>query len=112
MTLIEKFNNLNANTVKRKHIESILLQAKEENEVNIVYRLSRLLNQYPESDYFTLTVDQYDSGALNAPRHVGDYKLALDECGRLKKGWKFENGNVVKAKGKGKGKAKGEENKT
>ena len=96
MTLIEKFNNLNANTVKRKHIESILLQAKEENEVNIVYRLSRLLNQYPESDYFTLTVDQYDSGALNAPRHVGDYKLALDECGRLKKGWKFENGNVVK----------------
>ena len=65
MTLIEKFNNLNANTVKRKHIESILLQAKEENEVNIVYRLSRLLNQYP--DYFSrmMTLKHLRNNAVN-----------------------------------------------
>ncbi|WP_130735518.1 LPD29 domain-containing protein [Flavobacterium sp. J27] len=95
MTLVEQFNNLNGTTVKRKHIESILAQAKAENEINIIYRLSKLLNQYPDSNYFTLTVDQYSNDALNAPRHIGNYKLALDDCGRLKKGWKFENGNVV-----------------
>ena len=33
---------------------------------------------------------------LNAPRHEGALKEALNECGRLKKGWKFEKGKAVK----------------
>jgi len=33
---------------------------------------------------------------LNAPRHEGILKEALNECGRLKKGWKFEKGKAVK----------------
>ena len=33
---------------------------------------------------------------LNAPRHEGALKEALNDCGRLKKGWKFEKGKAVK----------------
>ena len=42
---------------------------------------------------------------LNAPRHEGILKEALNECGRLKKGWKFEKGKAVKVETK-KGKDK------
>ncbi|RKW08677.1 MAG: hypothetical protein D8H93_23825, partial [Capnocytophaga sp.] len=42
---------------------------------------------------------------LNAPHHEGILKEALNECGRLKKGWKFEKGKAVKVETK-KGKDK------
>lgn len=42
---------------------------------------------------------------LNAPRHEGILKEALNDCGRLKKGWKFEKGKAVKVETK-KGKDK------
>ncbi|MBE7671551.1 hypothetical protein F7649_10550 [Tenacibaculum piscium] len=35
------------------------------------------------------------NNSLNAPHHLGIFKHALDECGRLRPGWKYKNGAVV-----------------
>lgn len=97
---VELFNSLNGKTVSRKEIEEIIIVAKQENQATIIYRLSNLLNTYPEAETFELEIEEFDTSFLAAPRHKGSYKDALDNCGRLKKGWKFENGNVVKVASK------------
>ena len=101
MTALEAFNALNNREVSRKEIEQILTQAKAENNTAIIYRLSQALNNSPEATHFEITITQYDSSAgLSGVQHTGDYREALDDCGRLRKGWKFVNGNVVKVEEK------------
>ncbi len=95
MTVHEQFANLNGSEVSREVLKNIISEAKKENETEIVYRLSKVLLDNPDSEDFYIELKQYPT-ALNAPRHKGLYKEALTECGRLKKGWKFENGTVVK----------------
>jgi len=43
---------------------------------------------------------------LSGVQHTGDYREALDNCGRLRKGWKFVKGNVIKVEEKPKKEAK------
>ena len=101
MTALEAFNALNNREVSRKEVEKILTQAKAENNTAIIYRLSQALNNSPEATHFEITITQYDSSAgLSGVQHTGDYREALDDCGRLRKGWKFVNGNVVKVEEK------------
>lgn len=95
MTVTQKFHNLHGSEVSREDLQDLILEAKESNETEIVYRLSKILLDNPNTDYFDLELKKYPT-SLNAPRHKGAYKQALTECGRLKKGWKFEKGNVVK----------------
>ena len=95
MTVTQKFHNLHGSEVSREDLQDLILEAKESNETEIVYRLSKILLDNPNTDYFDLELTKYPT-SLNAPRHKGAYKQALTECGRLKKGWKFEKGNVVK----------------
>ena len=107
MTALEVFNALNNREVSRKEVEQILTQAKAENNTAIIYRLSQALNNSPEATHFEITITQYDSSAgLSGVQHTGDYREALDDCGRLRKGWKFVKGNVVKVEEKPKKEAK------
>lgn len=98
-TLIQQFYSLHGVSTKREKLEEILTLAKRHNHTGIIFRLSKVLNDNPDADNFKLEIEQYPTG-LNAPRHTGSYKVALDECGRLRKGFKFENGTVVKVEPK------------
>lgn len=95
MTTLQKFENLNGSKISRKDLQDLILEAKIKNETVVVYRLSKILLDNPTTEVFEIELKQYPT-SLNAPRHKGSYKEALSECGRLKKGWKFEKGNVVK----------------
>ena len=107
MTALEAFNALNNREVSRKEVEQVLTLAKAENNTAIIYRLSQALNNSPEATHFEITITQYDSSAgLSGVQHTGDYREALDDCGRLRKGWKFVKGNVVKVEEKPKKEAK------
>lgn len=107
MTALEAFNALDNREVSRKEVEQVLTQAKAENNTAIIYRLSRVLNDSPEATHFEITITHYDSSVgLSGVQHTGDYREALDDCGRLKKGWKFVKGNVVKIEEKPKKEAK------
>ena len=88
------FNGLNGQTVTRQSLIDLLELAKKENQTEIIYRISSILNDHND-DKFKIDVIEYKEG-LTGAKHTGSYKLALDDCGRLKKGWKFENGKVVK----------------
>ncbi|GET49540.1 hypothetical protein RCZ02_23710 [Capnocytophaga felis] len=99
MTSIELFNELNGKTVSRNYLEEILQQAKTENQTAVIYRISKILNDYPDIERFEMNIVQYPQGLAGA-MHTGDYREALDDCGRLKKGWKFVKGNVVKVEKK------------
>ena len=101
MTALEAFNALNNREVSRQEVEQVLTQAKAENNTAIIYRLSQALNNSPEATHFEITITQYDSAAgLSGVQHTGDYREALDDCGRLRRGWKFVKGNVVKVEEK------------
>ena len=101
MTALESFNALDNREVSRKEVEQVLTQAKAENNTAIIYRLSRVLNDSPEATHFEITITHYDSPVgLSGVQHTGDYREALDDCGRLRKGWKFVKGNVIKVEEK------------
>ena len=55
----------------------------------------QVLLENPDFDTFTITIKEYPK-ALNAPYHIGAYKEALTESGKLRKGWRFERGRIVK----------------
>ena len=101
MTVIEAFNSLDNREVSRKEVEQVLTQAKAENNTTIIYRLSKILNDYPQATHFDISITHYQpQEGLLGVQHTGNYKEALDDCGRLRKGWKFVNGNVVKVEKK------------
>lgn len=96
MTANDLFNDLHfQKDALRDHIFDIIEQAKAENNTEVIYRLGKVLEANPNAKTFDLTIVKYASGGLNAPRHSGDYKIALDDCGRLRPGFKFDKGRIV-----------------
>lgn len=95
---MEEFINLHNRTVSRSEVERVISIAKEQNNTEVIYRLSRILNAYPTEQRFVINIKDYPTPptALAGAHHTGDYREALDDCGRLKKGWKFSKGQVVK----------------
>ena len=95
---MEEFINLHNRTVSRSEVEGVVSLAKEQNNTEVIYRLSRILNAYPTEQRFVINIKDYPATptALAGAHHTGDYREALDDCGRLKKGWKFSKGQVVK----------------
>ena len=95
---MEEFINLHNRTVSRSEVERVISIAKEQNNTEVIYRLSRILNAYPTEKRFVINIKDYPTSptALAGAHHTGDYREALDDCGRLKKGWKFSKGQVVK----------------
>lgn len=101
---MEEFINLHNRTVSRSEVERVISIAKEQNNTEVIYRLSRILNAYPTEQRFVINIKDYPATptALAGAHHTGDYREALDDCGRLKKGWKFSKGQVVKVTPKAK----------
>lgn len=101
---MEEFVNLHNRTVSRSEVERVISIAKEQNNTEVIYRLSRILNAYPTEQRFVINIKDYPTPptALSGAHHTGDYREALDDCGRLKKGWKFSKGQVVKVTPKAK----------
>ena len=103
---MKEFIALHNRTVSRDEIQNVIALAKEQNNTEVIYRLSKILNDHPDSKRFNINIINYptvgangnspSNTALAGTRHSGDYREALDENGRLKKGWKFSNGQVVK----------------
>ena len=98
---MKEFIALHNRTVSRDEIQTVIALAKEQNNTEVIYRLSKILNDHPDSNRFNINIINYPQEttqqvALAGTRHSGDYREALDECGRLKKGWHFVDGKVVK----------------
>jgi Antirestriction protein len=103
---MKEFIALHNRTVSRDEIQTVIALAKEQNNTEVIYRLSKILNDHPDSNRFNINIINYPTvgansnsplnTALAGTRHSGDYREALDECGRLKKGWHFVDGKVVK----------------
>lgn len=98
---MKEFIDLHNRTTTRDEIQAVIDLAKEQNNTEVIYRLSKILNDHPDSKRFNINIINYpqetdNQTALAGTRHSVDYREALDENGRLKKGWKFSNGQVVK----------------
>ena len=94
---MEEFVNLHNRTVSRSEIERVITLAKEQNNTEVIYRLSRILNAYPTEQRFVINIKDYPAAptALAGAHHTGDYREALDENGRLRKGYKFVTGKII-----------------
>ena len=98
---MKEFIALHNRTVSRDEIQTVIALAKEQNNTEVIYRLSKILNDHPDSNRFNINIINYpqetdNQAGLAGTRHSGDYREALDECGRLKKGWHFVDGKVLK----------------
>ena len=98
---MKEFIALHNRTVSRDEIQTVIALAKEQNNTEVIYRLSKILNDHHDSNRFNINIINYpqetdNQAGLAGTRHSGDYREALDECGRLKKGWHFVDGKVVK----------------
>ncbi len=94
---MEEFVNLHNRTVSRSEVERVVSLAKEQNNTEVIYRLSRILNAYPTEQRFVINIKDYPTPptALAGAHHTGDYHEALDENGRLRKGYKFVKGKII-----------------
>jgi hypothetical protein len=97
MNAIAQFNQLGGKTVTRKSLISLRELAYLEGSEEIIHRIDTVLNLDPEATDFDLVLETPAMQiSLGAAQHSGLYREALDECGRLQKGFKFENGFVVR----------------
>ena len=94
---MEEFINLHNRTVSRSEVERVISIAKEQNNTEVIYRLSRILNAYPTEQRFVINIKDYPTPptALAGAHHTGNYREALDENGRLRKGYKFVKGKII-----------------
>ena len=94
---MEEFINLHNRTVSRSEVERVISIAKEQNNTEVIYRLSRILNAYPTEQRFVINIKDYPTTptALAGAHHTGNYREALDENGRLRKGYKFVKGKII-----------------
>lgn len=102
MNAIQQFNGLNGRSVSRETLQELVEQAKKENATVIIYRISKILNDFPDEEHFDISLKQYPEPphSLNGAIHTRSYKKALDESGSVRKGWKFVDGEVVKVEKK------------
>ena len=93
---MKEFLALHNRTVTRTEIEAVIQAAKEQQNTAVIYRLSRILNAHPSTNSFVINIRQYpETQGLSGAQHTGDYKEALDENGRLRKGYKFVKGKII-----------------
>ena len=93
---MKEFLALHNRTVTRTEIEAVIEAAKEQQNTAVIYRLSRILNAHPSTNSFVINIRQYpETQGLSGAQHTGDYRQALDENGRLRKGYKFVGGKII-----------------
>jgi antirestriction protein ArdC len=111
MRSVKQYNDLDQKIVSREELKNIINQAEDEGQYNIVDKLVKYLLSYPEEETFEVAVARkikpvMQITGLNGSKHKGLAKEGLNECGRLKKGYRFVGGKVVKAQTKSKAKPK------
>ena len=95
---MKEFLALHNRTVTRTEIEAVIEAAKEQQNTAVIYRLSRILNAHPSTNSFVINIRQYpETQGLSGAQHTSDYREALDENGRLRKGYKFVKGKIIPA---------------
>ena len=95
---MKEFLALHNRTVTRTEIEAVIQAAKEQQNTAVIYRLSRILNAHPSTNSFVINIRQYpETQGLSGAQHTSDYREALDENGRLRKGYKFVKGKIIPA---------------
>lgn len=93
---MKEFLALHNRTVTRTEIEAVIEAAKEQQNTAVIYRLSRILNAHPSTNSFVINIRQYpETQGLSGAQHTSDYREALDENGRLRKGYKFVKGKII-----------------
>ena len=85
---MKEFIALHNRTVSRDEIQTVIALAKEQNNTEVIYRLSKILNDHPDSTRFNINIINYpqetdNQAGLAGTRHLGDYREALDENGCL-----------------------------
>ncbi len=95
MNVTQEFSALHGKDISREELIQLIAKAKKQNNTEVVYRLSKIIVANPNYETFSISVKQYPT-ALNAPYHRGAYKEALTATGKLRKGWRFEKGRIVK----------------
>ncbi len=106
MKSVEQYNSLDGKTVNREEITQILNTAIDEGNTFVKKKLLALLMSY-NNDSFKIHLSKVApivEAGLNAPRHDGLAKEALDNCGRLKKGYRYKFGKITKVEKKKKAK--------
>jgi len=98
MESIKKFNALNGKFVTRKELSDLKAAALKEGSNEVSKRVGRILDRYPDIDAFNVNIKNpiKPGSGLGAPRHKGLEKDALDECGRLKPGFRYLKGGKLK----------------
>lgn len=99
MKSVQKYNSLNG-VVSCSEIKKIKDLAALENQLHIEKKLSNLLNENKGVKHFDIkvenTLEALNPEGLYGSWHEGIEKEALDECGRLKKGYYYAKGGVIK----------------
>jgi antirestriction protein ArdC len=100
MTTTILYNALDGTVKSRSFLEGFQqsIQPVNEQEADIKNKLAAILNQYPDADLFEIEIENFAATPfLAAPRHKGLAKEALDSCGRLKKGYRYDlTGKLIK----------------
>ncbi len=96
MTITQEFLALDGKEIKRTKLTQLIEKAKQANHTEVVYRLSKIVLENPEDTTFEIAITKYPT-ALAAPHHRGAYKEALTKTGKLRKGWRFVKGRIVKS---------------
>lgn len=99
--LINYYNSLDGKKIDRnslKEFSNRLLAHKKLKYVEEIRNRVQKILKSNNADYFEIEIEnKIDTQGMGAARHTGLEKEALDECGRLKKGYRYVNGKVVKS---------------
>ncbi|WP_299835491.1 zincin-like metallopeptidase domain-containing protein [uncultured Tenacibaculum sp.] len=92
MITTSKFYKLHNIEVERSVLTNLLREAREEQNTNVVYRISKVLNENPDDIEFTLNIKQFnEASAINS-----NLAEALNSKGELRQGFVFKNGSVIR----------------
>ncbi len=104
MKSIEKFNALQGRRVKRSALTRLQSLARKEDQKQIYNRIKALLSKYPDAGSFKITLKQKVTALAGANDPTCNNRVkctGLKKDGKLKKGYRYGKGGVVK-KQKGK----------
>lgn len=114
--LIKQYNALDGQNVTRKELsklcDKLFNTIGESAEHEALFgephtKLSNLLNKFSDVNVFAITLSKKISeNGLNGSWHTGIKKEALDNCNRLKKGYKYDKGGKIVKVSKTKAKPK------
>jgi len=96
MNAIKIYNGLSGAVMTREDVKDLAIKAENEGCPGITEKLVDVLLSNNETETFDITVnEQIGTPGLNAPRHTGIAREALDDCGRLKPGYIYEKGGKI-----------------